>query len=45
MKLYTNLNGQDKNVVALKEITSNEEPLPGVGLAYISLHHDTCLLL
>ena len=34
-----------KNVVALKEIKSNEEPLPGAGQAYIPLRHDTCLPL
>ena len=41
MKLYTGVGGWDKNAVALKEMKSNEEPLPGVGQAYISLHQDT----
>ena len=34
-----------KNAVALKEMKTNEEPLSGVGQAYISFDHDTCLLL
>ena len=42
MKLYTGVGGWDKNAVALKEMKSNEEPLPGVGQAYIPLHHETC---
>ena len=45
MKLYTGVGGWDKNVMALKEIKSNEEPLPGAGRGYIELLHDTCLLL
>ena len=45
MKLYTGGGGRDKNAMALKEMKSNEEPLPGAGQAYIELLHETCLLL
>ena len=34
-----------KNVMVLKEMKTNKEPLFGAGQAYISLHHDTCLPL
>ena len=34
-----------KNAMALKEMKTNEEPLPGVGQTYIQLHHDTCFPL
>ena len=43
--LYTGAGGRGKNAMALKEIKGNEEPLPVVGQAYISLLHDTYLLL
>ena len=45
MKLYTGVGGWGKNAVALKDMNTNEEPLPGVGQAYISLPQDTCPLL
>ena len=34
-----------KNVMILKKMKTNEEPLPDAGQTYISLHHDTCLPL
>ena len=34
-----------KNIMVLKEIKSNEEPLPDAGRAYIPLDHVTCLPL
>ena len=45
MELYTDAGGRNKNAMALKEIISNEEPLPGAGQVYIKRLHDTCLLL
>ena len=45
MKLYRGEGGRDKNAMALKEMKSNEEPLPGAGQVSIELFHDTCPLL
>ena len=45
MKLYTGVGGWDKNAMALKEIKTNEEPMPGAGWVYIELLRETCLLL
>ena len=45
MKLYTDADGRDKNAMTLKEMKSNEEPLPGAGQVYIKSLHETSLLL
>ena len=45
MKLFTGEGwAGEKDVMALKEIESNKEPLPDTEQVYVELFHATCLL-
>ena len=44
MKLHTGEGGRDKNAMALKEMKSNEEPLPRAEQVNVELLRDTCPL-